>query len=332
MLVAGLLLVGRVAAEDGLFEAAGAAFSRLPGGAVALYALLLALVACVTAVLNLDTAALFLTPVLVQAARSRGVEEIAFLYGAIFMSNAASLILPGANLTNLIVLSREHVTGATFASRIWPAWAAAVVVTGVVVALMLRLRSGGGPSSERPLWRLGLGVFGIVVAAALVLALPQPAVPVLLLGIAIAALRRLPIGEMVRTVSPIVLSSLFAIAVALGTLGRVWEWPQDLANDHGRWAPAIVAAVGSVLVNNLPASVLLSAHAPLHPRALLVGLDLGPNLFVTGSLSVFLWWRAAKLVGARPSIATYARVGVVVAPLSILAALGALSLAAEPWF
>ena len=88
MLVAGLLLVGHVAAEDGLFAAAGATLSRLPGGRVALYAMLLALVVGVTAVLNLDTSALFLTPVLVHAARSRGVEEHAFLYGAVFMSNA----------------------------------------------------------------------------------------------------------------------------------------------------------------------------------------------------------------------------------------------------
>ena len=56
-------------------DAAGATLSRLPGGRVALYAMLLALVVGVTAVLNLDTSALFLTPVLVQAARSRGVEE-----------------------------------------------------------------------------------------------------------------------------------------------------------------------------------------------------------------------------------------------------------------
>ena len=107
MLVAGLLLVGHVAAEDGLFQAAGATLSRLPGGTVALYATLLALVAGVTAVLNLDTAALFLTPVLVQAARSRGVEERAFLYRAVFMSNSASLILPGANLTNLSARNRR---------------------------------------------------------------------------------------------------------------------------------------------------------------------------------------------------------------------------------
>ena len=306
--------------------------SRLPGGTVALYATLLALVAGVTAVLNLDTAALFLTPVLVQAARSRGVEERAFLYGAVFMSNSASLILPGANLTNLIVLSREHVTGATFAARIWPAWAAAVIVTGVMVAVLLKLRRDGQPSGERPRWRArprrrrDRGRGGARARAAA----PRGARP--RARHRARPLKRAPARDVLRTVSPLVLASLFAVAVALGTLGRAWEWPARLANEHGRWVPALVAATGSVLVNNLPASVLLSAQPPLHPRALLVGLDLGPNLFVTGSLSVFLWWRAAKLVGAQPSIATYARVGVVVAPLSIVAALAALRLAGGPWF
>jgi arsenical pump membrane protein len=332
VLVAGLLLVGLVAAEDRLFEAAGAVASRLPGGAITLFAVLLGFVAVVTAVLNLDTAVWFLTPVLVHAARSRGTDERAFLYGAVFMSNSASLLLPGSNLTNLLVLSREHTTGTTFAARIWPAWVAAVAVTAIVVALAFRPREDGRPSDERPNPRYGLGLVGISAAAALVLALSRPALPLFALGVGLVLIRRSPWREIRATASPLILGSLFALAVALGTLARSWEWPDDLANDHGRWAAALVAAVASVLVNNLPASVLLSAHVPLHPRSLLVGLDLGPNLFVTGSLSAFLWLRAARSVGARPSVATYARVGIVLAPLSMLAALAALRIAAEPWF
>jgi arsenical pump membrane protein len=332
VLVAGLLLVGHAAAEDGLFAAAGARLSRVPGAPVELYALLLGLVVCVTAILNLDTSAWFLTPVLVHAARARRIDERAFLYGTIFMSNSASLILPGANLTNLIVLSREHVTGTTFASRIWPAWIAAILVTALVVGLMFGLRRYGEPTREQPPWQIGIGAAGVIGAAVLVLALPNPAVPVLALGIVLVVLRRSSWRDVVRTTSPHVLATLFAIAVALGTLARTWAWPGDVANDHGRWAAAGVAAVGSVLVNNLPASVLLSARVPIHPRSLLVGLDLGPNLFVTGSLSVFLWYRAARFVDARPSVWTYARVGIVVAPLSIVAALAALRLGAQPWF
>ncbi|MBV8257211.1 MAG: arsenic transporter, partial [Actinobacteria bacterium] len=99
-LVAGLLLVGAAAAREGVFEAAGAFVARAPGGALALLLGLLAFEACVTAVLNLDTAVVFMTPVLLHAARRRGVPETPFLYGAVFMANAASLLLPGSNLTN----------------------------------------------------------------------------------------------------------------------------------------------------------------------------------------------------------------------------------------
>src|SRR5437899_869667 len=49
-----------------------------------------------TAVLNLDTAVVFMTPVLLHAARERGLDDAPFLYGAVFMANSASLLLPGA--------------------------------------------------------------------------------------------------------------------------------------------------------------------------------------------------------------------------------------------
>src|SRR5437867_7108568 len=121
VLVTGLLLVGAVAAEDGLFEALGARLADARLGAQGLLLALLALVAAVTAVLNLDTSAVFVTPVLVGAARRRGLDDRPFLYGAVFMSNSASLLLPGSNLTNLLVLRREQVPGTEFAAGMLPA-------------------------------------------------------------------------------------------------------------------------------------------------------------------------------------------------------------------
>jgi arsenical pump membrane protein len=72
-----------------------------------------------------------------------------------------------------------------------------------------------------------------------------------------------------------------------------------------------------VLVNNLPAAMMLSAHLPAHPRALLLGLDLGPNLVVTGSLSAVLWLQVARADAARPSILRYTLLGLVLVPLSL---------------
>jgi arsenical pump membrane protein len=104
VLVTGLLLIGAVAAADGLFEALGARLAHARLGARGLLLALLGLVAAVTAVLNLNTSVVFLTPVLVHAARPRRLDERPFLYGSVFMANAASLLLPGSNLTNLLVL------------------------------------------------------------------------------------------------------------------------------------------------------------------------------------------------------------------------------------
>jgi arsenical pump membrane protein len=81
-------------------------------------------------------------------------------------------------------------------------------------------------------------------------------------------------------------------------------------------------------VNNLPAAVLLSSRSHLHTGALLLGLNVGPNLAVTGSLAVLLWWRAARAAGARPSALAYSRQGLLLAPLAML---GALALGASPY-
>src|SRR5919108_3035965 len=110
-LVAGLLLVGATAAQEGVFAGAGALAARAPGGPFVLLASLLLVEAAVTALLNLDTAVVFMTPVLLHAARTRGLADAPFLYGAVFMANSASLLLPGSNLTNLIVIGRRPMSG-----------------------------------------------------------------------------------------------------------------------------------------------------------------------------------------------------------------------------
>jgi arsenical pump membrane protein len=265
--------------------------------------------------------------VLVHIARRRGLDEGPFLYGTVLMSNAASLLLPGSNLTNLLVLSPEPVSGAAFAARMLPAWLAACAVTATGVALAFRTRTADRAVEPEPPLRIGVGAAATLASAVLVLVLPDAALPVLAVGVAATAVRRVRQDLDVR-----VLALLFAVAVSFGTLARLWHGPSELLQSSGRWATAGIAALVAVLANNLPAAVLLSTRAPAHPRALLVGLDLGPNLAVTGSLSAYLWWRAAKSVGARPSAAVYSRLGLVLAPVSAAAALAALGFFAPRGF
>jgi arsenical pump membrane protein len=120
-------------------------------------------------------------------------------------------------------------------------------------------------------------------------------------------------------VDPATLVGVFGIAVALGTLARTWSGPAHLMATAGRAETAAVGAVASIVVNNLPAAVLLASRRPPHPRALLLGLNLGPNLAATGSLSALIWYRAAKAVGATPSVVRLTQLGVFVVPLTIVA-------------
>jgi arsenical pump membrane protein len=322
-LVAGLLLVGAVAAREGLFEESGALAARVPGRGTVLLASLLLVTAAITAILNLDTAVVFLTPVLLHAARHRGLGDTPFLYGAVFMANSASLLLPGSNLTNLIVLAHNPVPGSTFAAHLWPAWIVAVAVTIVFLALVFRreLDPAVAAVPERPTFRPRAGTAGVAVATALVLGLSQPALPVLAAGVATALLGRLPLRGAVRAANPLLLGGVLAVAVALGTVARAVSGLGGLAAHTGRWATAWLGVGAAVVVNNLPAASMLSAHAPAHPRALLLGLDLGPNLAVTGSLSAVLWLQVARSAGAKPSILRYSLLGIVLVPVSLTLAL-----------
>jgi arsenical pump membrane protein len=358
VLVTGLLLVGLIADQDGLFAAAGHRLSRAAPNGMALFAGAALLVAGVTAVLNLDTSVVFLTPVLAYAARSRGEGEGALLVGCLLLSNAGSLLLPGSNLTNLIVLGHLHLSGGQFLARMALPWIGAVVLTGGVIAVAERRSLRGGrprpvdrsdqdlgpdpdadmtatppatPSEAPPAadLTLGLGALGVVAVTVLVLALRDPALPVAGVGILLIAVRlatrRQHLDHVLEVLGVPVLVGLFGIALALGTVGRAWSGPATLLSHLDGVGTAVVAAAATVVVNNLPAASLLASRVPPHPYALLVGLNIGPNLFVTGSLAWILWWRTARSAGSAPPVRRAVVLGLLTVPLSMAAALGLLA-------
>ncbi len=385
VLVAGLLLIGLTADDDGLFAFAGRQLGRVARNGMVLFAGAVVIIAVVTATLNLDTSVAFLTPVLVYTAASHRpagpagvpgaagvVAGSALLYGALLLSNAGSLLLPGSNLTNLIVLGHLQLTGGQFVARMWLPWLAAVASTAAVVAIgerrslrtvavrtkAMRTAAGqsvsarapeaaepsgrpvsapapapAGPvglaeSAERPV--LGAGLVAVLLATVLVVTLASPALAVAAVGVVAVGIRlaqrRVTLAQVREVLGLPVLIGLFGVAVALGAVGRAWSGPAAFMSHLDGWASAAVAGLSTVLLNNLPAASLLAARAPGHPLFVLVGLNLGPNLFVTGSLAWLLWLRAARAAGARPSVARASRLGLVAVPLSMALALAALTL------
>jgi arsenical pump membrane protein len=340
VLIAGLLLIGLLANRDGLFAWGGARLEALPGGGLALLGAALLLDAVVTAVLNLDTAVVFLTPVLVFAARRRRVGVEPFLYGCVFMANASSLFLPGSNLTNLLVLDgHSGGSGANFAAKMFPIAITAAVVTAIGIAVIFRRAFAGGPeatagggvgldpvrsaavhAAPAPAVVVGPGLVATVVAVILVLVLRQPALAVFAVGLVATAVEllrsRVTLADAWRVVGPPSLLVAFLLTVALGTLARHWNGPAELIGGASGPETAGLAAISTVFINNLPSAALYSAHAVDHSRMLLLGLNVGPNLAVTGALSALLWFRAAREVDTRPSLLEFSRRGV---PLALIA-------------
>jgi arsenical pump membrane protein len=191
---------------------------------------------------------------------------------------------------------------------------------------------------------LGLGLVAVVAATVLVVVTRSAALPVFGIGVAVVAVRaassrsrpatsdqdgneqRFGLRRIFDVLGVPVLAGLFGAAVALGALGRAWSGPAVLLAHLSGWATAAFAAVATVLVNNLPAASMLAARTPAHPFQLLIGLNLGPNLCVTGSLAWLLWLRSARDAGAQPSLGRASRLGVVAVPLSVAVALAALAL------
>jgi arsenical pump membrane protein len=199
---------------------------------------------------------------------------------------------------------------------------------GLFVPFRRRLQAAASQHPRRASWdALGLGLPGALAAAVLTIALANPAIPVLAVGLVLAAIEilrgRMQWREVVRAVGPVVRISLFLVCVALGALARSWNGPAQLLGGSGPWSTTGIGALASVTINNLPAAVLLSAHAVAHPSALLLGLNVGPNIAATGSLSAFLWWRAARQVNAQSSLVAFSRRGAPPAVFAILVALGA---------
>jgi arsenical pump membrane protein len=350
VLIAGLLLIGLIANRDGLFAWGGARLESLPGGALALLGAALLLDAVVTAVLNLDTAVVFLTPVLVYAARRRRVAVEPFLYGCVFMANASSLFLPGSNLTNLLVIGAGNgSSGASFAAKMFPLALTAALVTAAGVAILFRRELSAAETRRAAVATIGAersvapsdttgdpsaagtgapvvagtGLAATVAAVVLVLASHRPdltaltVLAVALVATAVELLRsRVSLADAWRVVGPPSLAAAFVLTVALGTLARHWDGPAELIGGASGPETAGLAALSTVLVNNLPSAALYSAHAVDHSRMLLLGLNVGPNLAVTGALSALLWFRAAREVDARPSLLEFSRRGI---PLALIA-------------
>ncbi|MCK5931600.1 MAG: arsenic transporter [Fulvimarina manganoxydans] len=347
LFLAGMMLLAEIARKEGLFTwLAGLACRLAAGSPWRLFSLVYLVGTLVTVFLSNDATAVVLTPAVIAVVRAAEAEDpIPYLLICAFVANAASFVLPISNPANIVIFGDQMPPlGEWLARFAWPS-AVAIAATFALLALTQRRRLVGTIRSDAPDQPLTSGAqiaaFGLVIAIAVLMT--ASALDVALgLPTALAGLATLALVSIVKRKSPlpalagiswttlILVAGLFVIVEALDQIGletQLVSWLGDLKDSAGAFSEPLVGAIVAVLTNltnNLPLG-LLAGHVVASgdtsreiTDAILIGIDLGPNLSVTGSLATILWLLALRREGLSFRALDFLRIGAIVMPPTLI--------------
>lgn len=349
----GMMVLAELARKNGLFDwLAAYAVRAAAGSAEKLFALIYAVGIAVTVLLSNDATAVVLTPAVYAAAKAAGAKPLPYLYICAFIANAASFVLPISNPANLVIFRENMPPLASWLARFTVPSLIAIAVTFAALRYTQRAALRQPITSDIAMPVLPRGGFmtacGIAVTAVALLAasargldlgLPTFVAGIITMAAVLLSQRQSP-WPILRDVSWGVIAlvaGLFIIVEALDSTGLVAALAKylrdaaDVSVSGAVWQSGIAVALASNLMNNLPAGLLAgsavhAAHVPeAVSSAVLIGVDLGPNLSVTGSLATILWLVALRRDGEDVSAAQFLRVGIVVMTPALLLTLWSLT-------
>jgi arsenical pump membrane protein len=355
LFLTGMMLLAEVARVTGLFDwLASLAASHARGSATRLFRLIYAVGIVVTVFLSNDATAVVLTPAVAAVTRACKVADpLPYLFICALIANAASFVLPISNPANLVIYGSQMpplgqwialfavpsivAIGVTYLILRWTQRKA--LLEPITAKIEVPHLSGAAKAAAS-----GIGVTALLltVASALgwQLGLPTCAAGIVTL-VGVTALRRSSPWPLLREISwgiiPLV-AGLFVLVAALEQSGVILALSESLRAGV-RDAPVLTAAGSGVvvgflsnLVNNLPAGLMAgtavqAAHLPAGvSSAILIGVDLGPNLSVTGSLATILWLTALRRERVQVAGVSFLKLGLLVMPPALFLSLGALLL------
>ncbi|MFI6031700.1 SLC13 family permease [Amycolatopsis magusensis] len=341
-----VLVLARLCADEGLFHACGVWLARAAAGRPdRLLGGVFGIASVVTAVLSLDATVVLLTPVVFATARRLGVPPKPHVHACAHLSNSASVLLPVSNLTNLLAFTASGLSFTAFAGLMALPWLVVLAVEYVVFRkffaadLAVRDDTAGVPEPVAfprfALVTVALTLAGFVVTSALGVD-PAWAAAAGALVLAVRALlrRRTTAGALVRAASLPFLLFVLALGVVVRSVVD-----NGLADGLRRLIPAgsgllallgiaVVAAVLANLINNLPAVlVLLPLTVPAGSGAVLavlLGVNIGPNLTYAGSLATLLWRRVVHDHDHEVNLKEFTRLGLLTVPACLVLSVFAL--------
>jgi arsenical pump membrane protein len=339
--LAAVLVLARLCDDEGLFRAAGAAMARPgSGNQRRLFAMVFVIAAATTAVLSLDATVVLLTPVVLATASTLRVPARPHAFATAHLANSASLLLPVSNLTNLLAFSAAGLSFIHFSAVMTVPWLAAVGVEFVLLRGLFARELAVEPTRSTVPDDVKVPVFALVVLA---LTLAGFAVTSLFgfspAWAALAGAIVLGVHGLVRGSSTVAgianaldvpflafvlcLGVVVAAVMANGLDGAM----RDVLPTGGT-LPALlgiagVAALLSNVVNNLPAVLVLlplvTTSGPAAVLAVLIGVNVGPNLTYVGSLANLLW-RSVVRRDIRAGFVEFSRIGLVTTPITLVIA------------
>jgi arsenical pump membrane protein len=342
----GMMLLAEIARKEGLFDwlaEQAVRFSR--GSAKRLFLIVYVVGTFVTVFLSNDATAVVLTPAVYAATRAARVEPLPYLFVCAFIANAASFVLPISNPANLVVFGKQIPPLADWL-RIFALPSIVAIVTTYFVLRLAQRRALDATVAEADdispltlggrLSAIGIAITGLVllVTSALGWDLGLPTfiagATVTALVLAIGRQSPLPVLKDISwSVLPLV-AGLFILVEGLNRTGVLPALARALKDasisspQTASWIAGIAVAVASNLVNNLPMGLIAVttsqiAQVPAHVSgAILIGVDLGPNLSVTGSLATILWLIALRREGKNVGATQFLKLGLLVMPPALL--------------
>jgi arsenical pump membrane protein len=350
----GMMLLSELARECGVFEwLSGVALRSARGSAARLFLLVYGVGTAVTVFMSNDATAVVLTPAILAAVRKARVTPLPYLFVCAFIANAASFLLPISNPANLVVFHGDMPPLERWLVLFGVPCVVSIVVTYAALRWLFReeLRGDLPAAIADHLERTNLSRGGILVLAGLAVVVAVLLVasamgkdlglPTFLTALAVTAvvatLQRESPWKLARGISWATLAlvaGLFVLvdaAVSVGAMSyttRWLAWAEQLPAAAGALVTGFAVGAANNLVNNLPlgllaGSTLRAGHTSgVLVSSVLLGVDLGPNLSITGSLATILWLLALRKEKLDVSFWSFLKVGMVVMPVALLAALG----------
>ncbi len=346
----GMMLLSELAREQGVFDwLSYVAMRDANGSCLRLFCSVSLVGVLVTALLSNDATAVVLTPAILAVVRKARLSPLPYLFLCALMANAASFVFPISNPANLVVFHAGMPPLQQWLRLFGVPSVVAIVITFAVLAVYFRRELRGRidhevqrvaltPGGRLTLWGLALVILVLFSASALRMDL---GLPTFLAGLVITAVAsvysRSDPRKLLREVSwssILLVAGLFVLVDAVesqGALKLAQAWlagAERMAPGRATLAVGLGLGVLNNLVNNLPLGLIAggaiqAAHVKgLLANAVMMGIDLGPNLSVTGSLATILWLSALRKEGVEVSAGRFLKVGVVAMPLALAAALG----------